>query len=78
MGFEGFAIFLAGERDDRRISRFTDDRAQQSDEFYDEDSGSNGSVWHLELPGEGVDWRDGPIGERQSRYRRLRIYDNSV
>lgn len=66
MGFEGVAVFLAGERSDRRVSRFTNDRAQQSDEFYDGDSGSSGSVWHLEPPGEDVDRRDRPIGERQS------------
>lgn len=77
MGFEVVAVILPEERQNRWISRSTDGRAQQSDELHDEGFGSNRRIWQLEWEGEGVDWRDRTIGERQSRYRRLRIFNNS-
>lgn len=77
MGFEVVAVILPGEWRDRWISRSTDDRAQQSDELHDEGFGSNRRIWQLEREEEGVDRRDRTTGERQSRYRRLRIFNNS-
>lgn len=77
MGFEVVAVILPEEWRDRWISRSTDDRAQQSDELHDEGFGSNRRIWQLEREEGGVDRRDRTTGERQSRYRRLRIFNNS-